>query len=174
MIVTDGSDDHSEEIIRNYPDVIYLHQPVRRGKMAAINRAMPRVDTEVVIFSDANAILNPEAARELIRFFSAPDVGCVCGEKRLLTENTNDAASAGEGTYWRYESTIKAAEASLGSCVGAVGELFAIRTSLFRAPPDDTLLDDFVLSMNIALQGYRVLYTPNAYAMESSSANIQE
>jgi cellulose synthase/poly-beta-1,6-N-acetylglucosamine synthase-like glycosyltransferase len=174
MIVTDGSDDHSEAIIAAYPDVVHLHQPVRRGKMAAINRAMPFVETDLVIFSDANTILNRQAARELTRLFSDPTVGCVGGEKRLYSGDVNDAAGAGEGAYWRYESAIKAAEADLGSCVGAVGELFAIRASLFRPLPDDTLVDDFMISMTIALQGYRIAYAPNAYASESASANIQE
>lgn len=174
MIVNDGSTDGSEAIINGFPDVIHVHEHQRRGKMAAISRAMDSVDTDIVVYSDANTLLNREAIREIARFFNCSRVGCVCGEKRLFTGRDNDAASAGEGTYWRYESMIKAAEAQLGFCVGATGELFAIRTSLFRKPPDDTLLDDFVISMDIALQGSRVQYAPHAYAIESASAGIHE
>ena len=174
LVVTDGSDDSSEAIVGKFPRVVHLHEPERRGKMAAINRAMKLVDTKIVIFSDANAMLNREAVRELVRFFRDPAVGCVCGEKRVFIGEGNEAASAGEGTYWRYESRIKEAEARLGSCVGATGELFAIRTALFSEAPTDTLLDDFVISMGIALRGYRVQYAPGAYAMETASAGIGE
>jgi len=174
MVISDGSNDTSSQIIENYPRVIHLHEPERRGKMAAINRAMRFVDTEIVIFSDANTLLNHESVRELTRFFQAPQVGCVCGEKRLTIEHTNDAASAGEGVYWRYESRIRAAEARIGSCIGATGELFAIRTTLFREAPDDTLIDDFIISMDVALRGYRIQYAPLAYAVEASSAGINE
>lgn len=174
VVVTDGSDDGSAEILRKFPRVRHLHAPVRRGKMAAINRAMKFVDTEIVIFSDANAMLNREAVREIVRCFRDPAVGCVSGEKRISTEGAGGAADSGEGTYWRYESRIKEAEARLGSCVGAAGELFAIRAGLFREEAEDTILDDFTISMRIALRGYRVRYAPAAFAVETASAGIGE
>ena len=92
----------------------------------------------------------------------------------MLVEDVNEAASAGEGTYWRYESRLKEAEARLGSCVGATGELFAVRTALFREAPEDTINDDFVISMGIALRGYRIQYAPEAFAMETASAGMGE
>jgi len=174
LVVTDGSDDGSGEIVGDFPRVVHLHASERRGKTAALNRAMKLVDTEIVIFSDANAMLNREAVRELVRFFLDPAVGCVCGEKRVFSREGDEAASAGEGTYWRFESRIKEGEAGLGSCVGAAGELFAIRTALFSEAPEDTLLDDFVISMGIALRGARIQYAPGAYAMETASAGIGE
>jgi poly-beta-1,6-N-acetyl-D-glucosamine synthase len=174
MVITDGSNDASAEIIEKFPGIVHLHETERQGKMAAINRAMKFVDTEIVIFSDANTMLNREAIRELVSFFRDPAVGCVCGEKRVYTADRNEAASAGEGTYWRYESRIKKGEASVGSCIGAAGELYAIRTALYRNEPVDTLLDDFVMSLGIALRGYRIQYAPRAYAMETASASIDE
>jgi cellulose synthase/poly-beta-1,6-N-acetylglucosamine synthase-like glycosyltransferase len=174
MVITDGSNDGSEEIIEKNPRIIHLHEAERQGKMAAINRAMKFVDTEIVIFSDANTMLNRKAIRELISFFRDPAVGCVSGEKRVCTRGRNEAASAGEGTYWRYESLIKKWEARLGSCIGAAGELFAIRTDLFMKVQEDTLIDDFVISMRIALKGCRIQYAPEAYAMETASADISE
>ncbi|MCX5848856.1 MAG: glycosyltransferase family 2 protein [Deltaproteobacteria bacterium] len=174
MVVSDGSNDGSAEIIEKFPRIIHLHGAERQGKMAALNRAMKFVKTEIVIFSDANTMLNREAIRELVSFFQDSAVGCVCGEKRVYTEDRNEASSAGEGTYWRYESRIKEGEASVGSCIGSSGELYAIRTALYRNEPADTLLDDFIISLGIALRGYRIQYAPKAYAMETASASIDE
>jgi poly-beta-1,6-N-acetyl-D-glucosamine synthase len=172
--VTDGSDDGSLDIIRKYPRINHLHSPERRGKMAAINRAMKSVHTEIVIFSDANAMLNRHALKKMIPYFRDSSVGCVCGEKRVFMQNKVEAANAGEATYWRYESWLKRQEARIGSCVSAVGELFAIRRSLFREIAEDTLVDDFVISLGIALQGFQIQYSPEAFAMETGSASIDE
>lgn len=174
IVITDGSNDGSAGIASANPRIVHLHETQRRGKMAAINRAMKFVDSEIIIFSDANAMLNREAVRELVSFFDDPAVGCVSGEKRVYMGNKNGAASAGEGTYWRFESLIKKWEARLGSCVSAAGELFAIRRRLFMEVPEDTLIEDFVISLRIALKGYRIQYAPGACAIETSSSDIGE
>jgi len=173
--VTDGSDDGSLDIIKKYPRIDHIHSPERRGKMAAINRAMQSVHTEIVIFSDANAMLNRQALKKMIPYFRDSSVGCVCGEKRVIMQNNKvEAANAGEATYWRYESWLKKQEARIGSCVSAGGELFAIRRGFFREVAEDTLVDDFVISMQISLQGFQIQYAPEAVAMETASASINE
>lgn len=174
IVITDGSNDGSARIMKDFPEIIHLHEPVRSGKMAALNRAMKFVDSEIVMFSDANALLNAEAVREMARRFEDPAVGCVCGEKRVYMDRQSAATVAGEGIYWRFESLIKKGEARLGSCVSAAGELFAIRARLFAPLPKDTLTDDLAISLRIALQGYRIQYAPGAYAMETASADIGE
>ena len=174
LVVNDGSDDGSEKILQKFPRVVHLRLPERRGKMAALNRAMRSVDTELVVFSDANVMLNRDAVRKMVPFFRDPAVGCVCGEKRVLAGDANGAADAGEALYWRYESLIKKAEARLGACLGASGELYAIRTALFREEAEDTLVDDFVISMGIALRGYRIQYASGALAMETASTDIAQ
>ncbi|HAK12792.1 MAG TPA: glycosyl transferase, partial [Chitinophagaceae bacterium] len=95
------------------------------------------------------------------------------GEKRVKIEETADA-TAGEGIYWKYESTLKKWDARLYSAVGAAGELFSIRKSLYQAVETDTLLDDFMISMRIAMKGYRIAYAPDAYATEAASENTKE
>jgi len=174
MVITDGSDDGSPELLRRFSSVRHLHEAIRRGKMSAINRAMKFVDNEIVIFSDANAMLNKEAIHQLIRFFQDPGVGCVCGEKRVEEGGRKEVVGSGEGVYWRYESLIRQGEASLGSCVSATGELFAIRRSLYEDQPADTILDDFSISLGIALKGYRIQYTSQAYAVETASIDLGE
>ncbi|HQK99944.1 MAG TPA: glycosyltransferase family 2 protein [Smithellaceae bacterium] len=174
VFVTDGSTDGFSDIIGRYPRIAHLHQNERRGKTAAMNRAMKSVDSQIVVFSDANAMLNREAIRKIVAGFRDARVGCVCGEKRLRKDDQAGAADAGEGFYWRYESRIKAAEARLGSCIGAAGELFAVRGDLFTEIPEDTILDDFTISLGMALRGYRVAYAADAYATETASADMAQ
>lgn len=171
--VTDGSNDRTNELLAGYPEVTVLFAPERRGKTAALNRGVPLVTTPLVVFTDANTMLGPEAIREIIRPFGDPKVGCVAGEKRVV-QSREQAAASTEGIYWKYESKLKEWDDRLYTAVGAAGELFAIRRELFVAMPDDTLLDDFILSMRIAMQGYRIAYCKNAYALEEASADMTE
>lgn len=174
VFITDGSTDQTASILNKHPDIQWLHQPERRGKAAAENRAIGFVQTTVVIFSDANALLNPEAIRNLVKHFADPKTGCVAGEKRILAQRIDMAGAVGENLYWRYESVLKQLDADCNSAVGAAGELMAFRTSLYQALPEDTLLDDFMQSMQIAAAGYRIAYEPGAYATETASASVAE
>ena len=172
--VTDGSNDHTNGHLSRWPQATVLHQPERQGKTAALNRGMQFVETPFVVFTDANTYLNREALREMVHAFADPKVGCVAGEKRITAQSKDNAASGGEGLYWKYESTLKALDARLYSAVGAAGELFAVRRELFEEMPTDTLLDDFILSLRIAMQGHTIAYCANAYAVESGSADMCE
>jgi cellulose synthase/poly-beta-1,6-N-acetylglucosamine synthase-like glycosyltransferase len=175
MWVTDGSDDGTPELIRSsYPGVEVLHLPERKGKIAAMNRAVRYVSTPILVFSDANTFIGSDSIRKIANLFGNASVGCVSGEKRILNEQKEAASSAGEGIYWKYESALKRWDAELYSVVGAAGELFAVRTGLFQEVEPDTLLDDFIISLRIAMKGYRIEYDPDAYASEWASASIQE
>jgi len=177
--VTDGSDDQTPAMVRSFPyptDVRWqlLHQPERRGKIAAFQRAMHQIVSPVVVSTDANTLVNPEALRRLVRHFTDSNVGAVAGEKRISMAEKDDASSAGEGIYWKYESLLKKWDAELWSVVGAAGELFAIRTECYEPVPPDTLVEDFYLTMRIAQRGWRVQYEPCAWAAEGSSASVAE
>lgn len=172
--VTDGSDDGTPDILRSYDDIDVYHEDARNGKIAAMNRGMEFVKTPIVIFSDANTNLGKNSIKEIVRLFSNPKVGCVSGEKRIYAKEADNAAGAGEGMYWKYESQLKKWDAELYSVVGAAGELFAIRTDLWQEVEKDTLLDDFVISLRVAMAGYTIQYNPNAYAIETASANVKE
>ncbi|NQX76326.1 glycosyltransferase family 2 protein [Gilvibacter sp.] len=172
--VTDGSNDDTPDRVREYEGVGVFHRDERLGKINAMNRVMPMVDTPIVVFSDANTMLGKESIRRIVRKFQNPQVGCVSGEKRIFDKSKDDAAGAGEGLYWKYESTLKKLDAELYSVVGAAGELFAIRTALYNIVEPDTILDDFIISLRVAKQGYTIQYDPEAYAIESASANVKE
>lgn len=174
LFVTDGSDDGTQDIIREYAGVEVLHQDGRAGKISAVNRAMKYVNTPVTIFCDANTMLNHQAIRMLVRHFQIPRVGCVAGEKRILNKEKESASGSGEGIYWKYESFLKKLDSELYTVVGAAGELFALRTDLFHPTEKNAIIEDFVISLRIAQQGYKVEYEPDAYAMETSSVNVKE
>ena len=172
--VTDGSDDGTPEILKQYNNVTVHHLPERNGKISAMNRGMKFVKTPIVIFSDANTMLGNESIKRIVNLFATPTVGCVSGEKRIINKESDAASGAGEGLYWKYESALKKWDAELYSVVGAAGELFAIRTELYKDVEKDTLLDDFVISLRVAQDGYTIQYDPEAYAIETASANVKE
>ena len=172
--VTDGSDDGTPEVLKQYPGIEVHHLPQRSGKIGAMNRGMKFVKTPIVVFCDANTMLGRESIRRIVNLFSNAKVGCVSGEKRIFSKDKDSAAGAGEGLYWKYESTLKKWDAELYSVVGAAGELFAIRTELYQEVERDTLLDDFIISLRVAQQGYTIQYDPEAYAIETASANVKE
>ena len=172
--VTDGSTDSTNELLAEYEDVKVVYSPERRGKTAALKHGIKEVDTEIVIMTDANTMINAGAIREIARLMQDPKVGCVSGEKKVMAKNEGDEAAQGEGLYWKYESTLKRLDSELYSAMGAAGELCVIRRQLMTDIPDDSLLDDFVISMEIVKKGYKIAYTSQAYAMEYGSANMHE
>lgn len=172
--ITDGSDDGTPELLKKYPQMEVHHLPERNGKIHAMNRGMRFVDAPIVIFSDSNTTLCLEAIQILVKTFNDPKVGCIAGEKRVVSQKADGAAGSGENMYWKFESRVKQMDSELNSVVGAAGELFAIRTSLFTEVETDTILDDFIISLRIAEKGYRIAYTPDAYAIETASVNVTE
>jgi len=109
-------------------------------------------------------MIQPDAVRALVRSFADPDVGGVSGEKRV--------EGGGEGLYWRYESFIKRCDSALSSVMGAAGEFFAVRKDLFRPTEEDALIEDFILSLRLVLDGHRVVYEAEAVALEESSPTL--
>jgi len=174
IFVTDGSTDETPALVGAYPEITLLHQPGRNGKIAAVHRAMCETATEVVVFTDANTLLNVDALVELCKHYSDKKIGAVAGEKQVYAGKEADASAAGEGFYWKYESALKKWDSELYTVVGTAGELFSIRRCLYENVPLDTILDDFMISMRIAERGFRVKYEPLAFATELASENVKE
>ncbi|CAH2031387.1 glycosyltransferase family 2 protein [Trichlorobacter ammonificans] len=166
VVASDGSGDATAALVREYAPrgVRLLDFPVNRGKIAALNDAMEQIQSEIVVLSDANVMYECRALRTLVRNFNDPTVGAVSGRVTLLNSTLSYRHS--ENAYYGIEHFIQEMEGATGTLVGADGAMYAIRRSLFLPPPNDTILDDFVIAMNIARQGYRVLHEPDALGFE--------
>lgn len=171
IVVTDGSEDGTAGIASRIPGVLHLHQPGRRGKAAAMNRALAHADpADIVCFSDANTKVSAHAVLRMVEWFRDPAVGAVSGEKRVRREDGSPVS--GESAYWRYESFMKSLDARMHSAIGAAGELFCVRKALLGRIPEDTLLDDLHISLEVCRMGYRIAYEPGAVAEEPPSRSF--
>jgi cellulose synthase/poly-beta-1,6-N-acetylglucosamine synthase-like glycosyltransferase len=174
LVVTDGSSDATVKKVQAFERVQHFHEPHRKGKIHAVNRVIPFVTTPIVVFTDANTLLNAKALKNMVRHYRDENVGGIAGEKRIMSKASDAASGSGEGLYWKYESLLKKADSDVCTVVGAAGELFSIRARLYQPPPSDTIIEDFYLSMKIVENGYRVVYEPEAYAMEGPSATTKD
>jgi biofilm PGA synthesis N-glycosyltransferase PgaC len=173
IVVTDGSTDATPVLASQFPDVRVIHEPVRAGKAAALNRAVALADPcDILIFSDANTLLSSDAIRLMMRHYSDPLTGGVSGEKRVVSPAGHPVH--GEGIYWQYESWMKLLDADLFSLIAAAGELFSIRRDLWQPIPEDTILDDLHLTLSVCLQGLRFRYEPLAVATEPPSPSLKD
>lgn len=174
LIVADGSTDRTAKIVRRFADqgVELLYEPERRGKMAAINRALPYARGEIIVFSDANNFYRPDTIRNLIGPFADERVGAATGAKVIAKGDGSLGES--EGLYWKYESFIKKQETRLGNCTSAPGEVLAIRKRLYSRPPDNIINDDFYIAMQVVRAGYRLVYVPEAVSTERVSPSARD
>jgi biofilm PGA synthesis N-glycosyltransferase PgaC len=173
LVACDGCTDRTVAIAESYAqDGVEVQQyPQRRGKTALLNRVIPTVATEIVMVTDATAQLSPETLRLLANHFKDPQVGCVTGPRVCVS--TESAASEGEGLYWRYEAWIKRSESRLGTCLGANGQLMAVRKALFPHLPD--INDDFYVGMKILVfDRAKVLFEPEAKAFIPAAATMRQ
>lgn len=172
-VISDASDDGTDEIVREYAPrgVRLFRQDERRGKTAGLNRFVPGLHGDIIVFSDANAMYDRAALRMLVRNFADPAVGYVTGEARYLAGEAT-AASFGERVYWDYEILIKRLETAVGSMVGGDGAIYAIRRQLWRPLPDDAI-NDFLNPLQIVEAGWRGVYEPAAVAYEQTAGDAR-
>jgi biofilm PGA synthesis N-glycosyltransferase PgaC len=171
LVGCDGCTDATTALARRagLPNARILDYPVRRGKPVVVNHLVAEARGDIVVFSDANTMLAPDALLRLVRHFQDPSVGCVCGEL-MLQPAANGSRT--EGVYWRYEVFLKFLESRLNMLVGANGGIFAIRRSLFSPIPTHGIIDDFLVSMSIRRQGFRLVYDPEATATEQAAVTV--
>ena len=177
LVVSDGSTDGTDEIVDSFADdqIQLLRQEPRQGKATALGTALEALSgtcAEIVVFTDANVLFDPPALRYLVQHFEDPSVGVVTGTVNLIDSKVGYAES--EGAYFRYERYLQNAESRWWSVVGVDGALYAARRSLVSAPPREAILDDFVISMSIAVGGHRIVYEPKATAIEDGAPGIAE
>ncbi len=174
VVASDGSADATDAIVQSYADrgVVLRRVEPRGGKTRALNRVIPQTRGEILLLSDANTMYQPDAVQKLVRHFADPSVGAVSGDVRLVEAADTHAHS--EGLYYRYERWLQRLESEIGSIIGVDGAMYAVARHCFRPPADHTVVDDFVISMTVARLGYRVLYEPEAVAIEESTSTSHE
>ena len=174
VVVSDASFDQTDAIVREYEHrgVVLKPQRLRKGKTAGLNAAVPTLSGEIVVFSDANALYEPAAIRNLVRNFADPEVGCVTGEARYV-EGNRSAADAGERAYWNYEIQLKRLETAIASMVGGDGAIYAIRKHLWRELPDNAI-NDFLNPLQIVAAGWRAVYEAEAICHEETAGGIRQ
>lgn len=167
IVVSDGSTDNTDEVALSFegrPGYLFLRQPANAGKTMAQNAGVRQATGELLVFSDANSMYEPDALKQLVRPLADERVGCVCGELRY--RNASQAgAGKGEGAYWRYEQFLKRQESVLGSLVGANGSIYVLRRKYFEEL-GAAVISDFIMPIRVRLQGHRVIYEPQAIAYE--------
>lgn len=167
IIASDGSDDGMDELIETeaHPGIRLLRFG-RAGKIPALNAAVKYAKGEILVFSDANSMYKQDALRMLVAPFADPVVGAVGGNQLYVSESRGPATSSGERLYWRYDRMLKQMQSRAGSMTSATGAIHAIRRTLFRPVPPG-VSDDFLISTGAVVQGYRLIFEPDAIAYEA-------
>lgn len=173
IIVADGSTDATVSKVSQYSAITVLYVPERSGKLAAINRAVQYVgETDILVFSDANTMLNKSSIKKIVAHYVDPMVGGVAAEKKVIS--SAKGMIRGEGLYWKYESFLKKCEDRYYSVLGAAGELFSLRYALFKPLDESIILDDLMISLHVCRQGRVIRYESDAYAVEMPSLTIKD
>lgn len=174
IVVSDGSTDATASIIREYEQsgITLVDQPTRRGKIQNLNELIPLLNAEVVVLSDANVIYRPDAIRELVRPLSDASVGGTSG--KVILVSTTETLDGGTNDYYSLEWQLQENASRVLSMVGADGAMYAFRRELFRPCPPDTVIEDFVIPMQILRQGKRIVFQPTAIGWEQGTASIRE
>ena len=168
LVYVDAATDRTADILRRYVDRLTLVvSPQRHGKTHGMNRLVALARSDVVVFTDANVRIEPEAMPRLATYFTDPTVGCVCGTLTYVNDDETPTAASG-ALYWRLEEAIKQLESDTGSVMGADGSVFAVRRPLHRPVPDD-IIDDFFVSLSVLCDGWRVVRAPDVRAYEKGA-----
>jgi cellulose synthase/poly-beta-1,6-N-acetylglucosamine synthase-like glycosyltransferase len=167
IVACDGSPDATAERARSAGADLVLELP-RGGKIRAQDQAVERADGEIVAFSDANALWDPDALTNLTAPFSDSKVGYVCGSVRFV----NDRGTNQEGLYWRYEMWIRGLESRLRSVTGGNGAIYATRKDAYFVV-DPIMGHDLSFPFNFVKRGWRAVYAPDARAVEKMVPTIE-
>jgi len=169
-IGSDGSDDATNSLVQEYEmeNLQFSAFSERRGKASVLNDLCSIAKEEILIFSDANTQFDQSAIKAMVTWFKDPTVGGVCGELEIHSQDSNH-----DGFYWKYEKTIKENENKINGLLGANGAIYAVRKKLFKPIDKDTIIDDFMIAMNIVLQGYKLIYESRAVAHETAPDSVQ-
>jgi poly-beta-1,6-N-acetyl-D-glucosamine synthase len=174
IVVSDGSTDDTLRVLAPFSTRIDVVSIPASGKAAALNAGVAHAAYDILVFTDARQSFAPDALRALVAPFVDPNVGGVSGELVLDSEARqagDPPVSAGIGVYWRFEKWLRRHESAIGSLIGATGAIYALRRSLWRPLPPETILDDVLAPMRAVLAGRRVVFTERAKAFDRTVAS---
>lgn len=178
VIACDGSKDNTPALAKRAAErpeamgrVRVLDYPVNMGKIMVLNTAVKELKGDIIVFSDASAMLNPNALRLLVRNFADPDVGSVSGKYTVIKPHEVNIGGS-EDFYWKYETSLKTLESSVSSAIGGHGHLHAIRRELYPFPPAGTINDDYIIHASVIAKGWRAAYEPEAVIREEAKEMI--
>jgi|SRR5580700_9963942 hypothetical protein len=164
IVACDGCSDATASHAREAGADLVLELP-RGGKIRAQDAAVTRARGDIVAFSDANALWEPDAARELVSAFTDPRVGYACGQVRFVQGADGAHATNQEGVYWRYEMAMRSRESQLSSITAGNGAIYATRRDAYIVV-DPIMGHDLSLPFNTVKRGLRAIYVPTARARE--------
>jgi poly-beta-1,6-N-acetyl-D-glucosamine synthase len=174
VVACDGSSDDTPQLagdLASSPEaqgrVRVLNFPVNRGKITTLNAAAHQLRGEIIVFSDASAILNADAVRVLVRNFADQTVGSVSGKYTVMKAH-EVSIGASEDFYWKYETFLKTQEGKISSALGGHGHLHAIRAELYPFPEPGTINDDYIIHASVIAKGWRAVYEPDAVIREEA------
>jgi len=175
IVVSDGSTDATPRIVSDFQPqgVIGLFSQPRKGKTSALNHAVSKATGVIIVFSDANSMYKKDALKMLVRNFHDLSVGGVCGRKSII-DNTERESSKGDNLFWNFESTLKTWQSQTGSISNGDGEIFALRRELYIEIPEEIINDDQIITFDIIMAGYRVVYEPEAVSYEEASIILED
>jgi cellulose synthase/poly-beta-1,6-N-acetylglucosamine synthase-like glycosyltransferase len=169
LVASDGSSDDTESIVRGFESkgVILFRQDGRLGKTATQNAAVERADGEIILFSDATSMYQPNVLRSIVRNFADSSVGCVAG-KLIYVDDSNSNVGTGAKSYWNYETFLKENESLACSLIGVSGCVYAVRKEAY-VPMYPEACSDFLIATLLYRQGLRTVYEPAAICVEQTN-----
>jgi cellulose synthase/poly-beta-1,6-N-acetylglucosamine synthase-like glycosyltransferase len=173
FIYVDAATDRTAEYLEAYAQQFHVHvAKERHGKTYGMNLLAAKASASILVFTDANVMLDKNCLTDLRRHFADPTIGCVCGNL-TYTNGTQSVTASSGALYWKFEETVKRLEAQTGSTMGADGSLFAVRRPLHRAPPEH-IIDDMYVSLMVLCEGHRVVQVTDVHAYEESATSSKE
>jgi len=172
IVISDASTDMTNEIVRRFENqgVQLVVNSKRMGKTYGLNRAAEIAKNPILVFTDSNAMFEPNALTSLVRYFNDPTVGLVTGSTKYFSRNESDQIVKNIDSYTKLERWIKVNESRIGSCVGADGAIFAMRRDLYK-PLANTDINDFVLPLAVVRQGFRAIFDAEAFCLEEHAVD---
>jgi len=166
LVVSDGSTDETVTRVVELKDhrVTVMNCLERKGKAAGLNAGIATISEPFIVLTDVRQRFERDTVRKLVSRLANPNVGAVSGELRIC--DSSEGTGKGVDAYWKLECYIRAKESLIDSSIGCTGAVYAIRRELFTPLPEDTVLDDVVIPMQIALKGKRVIHDPSALAFD--------